>query len=93
MRSMRRLLAVLALFALPFAALAQDTPADGAARISQDDFKKALKADAILVIDVRDAASYGIGHIPGALSVPEAKLSEHFEALKSQKKPIVAYCG
>jgi rhodanese-related sulfurtransferase len=90
---MRRLLAVLALFALPFAALAQDTPADGAARISQDDFKKALKADAILVIDVRDAASYGIGHIPGALSVPEAKLSEHFEALKSQKKPIVAYCG
>jgi rhodanese-related sulfurtransferase len=90
---MTRCLAVLALALMPLAASAQDAPADGAARISQAEFKKALKADAILVIDVRDAASYNLGHIPGAISVPEAKLSEHFEALKTQNKPIVAYCG
>jgi rhodanese-related sulfurtransferase len=87
------LLAALALTVLPAALPAQDAPADGAPRISQEEFKKAWKDDTVLVIDVRDGASYGLGHIPGALSVPEAKLAEHFEALKSQKKPIVAYCG
>jgi rhodanese-related sulfurtransferase len=90
---MKRRLALLALALLPVGASAQDTPADGVMRIAQGEFKKAWQANTILVIDVRDASSYELGHIPGALSVPESKLSEHFEALKAQKKPIVAYCG
>jgi rhodanese-related sulfurtransferase len=90
---MRRLLAAFAVTLLPVTLLAQDAPGDTVPRISQKAFKAAWKADTILVIDVRDAASYGLGHIPGALSVPETRLAEHLEALRSQKKPIVAYCA
>lgn len=92
-RCMRPLLAAFAVILLPVTLLAQYAPADATPRISQKEFKKAWKSDTILVIDVRDAAAYGLGHIPGALCVPEARLAEHVEALRSQKKPIVAYCA
>jgi 3-mercaptopyruvate sulfurtransferase SseA len=62
-------------------------------RISQAEFKKAWSAGSILVIDVRDQASYAAGHIPGALLVPLAELAKHVQQLKAERRPIVAYCA
>jgi predicted sulfurtransferase len=64
-----------------------------APRIAQAAFKRLLQMDAVVVIDVRDAGSYSLGHIPGAILTPLDTLPKHVEALKASKKPIVAYCA
>ena len=66
---------------------------DGVPRISLADFKKAFDARAVVVIDVRDPASYAAGHIPGAILVPPEAVAQKAHALRGSKKPIVAYCG
>ena len=63
------------------------------ARISQADFRKALAAGTILVVDVRDTGSYATGHIPGAVSIPLDEVLKHAQELKGERKPIVAYCA
>ncbi len=76
-------------------ALAQ-APADDlskAPRIPAAEFKKLLDEDAVMVVDVRDEASYRAGHIPGAVSIPEAALPQRLDELKASKKPIVTYCA
>ncbi len=62
-------------------------------RISQADFKQALAGDDLLVLDVRDAASYASGHIPGAISIPLDELAKHVAELKAERRPIVTYCA
>ena len=79
------------LAALGFVALLQ--AADGAPRISIDDVKKAMQANAVLVVDVRDAASYAAGHIEGAVSIPESDLEKQLPRLRAEKRPIVTYCS
>ncbi len=64
-----------------------------APRISQAEFRKALAAGEILVLDVRDAQAYANGHIPGAISIPLTDLSSHAQELKAEKRPIVTYCS
>jgi predicted sulfurtransferase len=86
---------VLAAAALPVLALAQTPPQDPNAsvpRISQEDFKKLLAENKVLVLDVRTEEAYRNGHIPGAVSIPLLKLEERLADLKAAKKPIVAYC-
>ena len=58
-----------------------------------EEFKKELDQDKLLVIDVRGAEAYRVGHIPGAINVPLSTWSEHLARLKASKKPIVAYCA
>jgi phage shock protein E len=88
----------LILLALPVLVLAQATPTqapptqDSVPRISQEDFKKLLAADKVLVLDVRTEEAYRNGHIPGALSMPFLKVEDRVQELKAAKKPIVAYC-
>ncbi len=85
----------LGLLAVAAAAVARPAPQDlsGVPRISQRDFKKALSAGSILVIDVRDAGSYANGHIPGAISMPLSEVEKHLPELKSERRPIVTYCA
>jgi rhodanese-related sulfurtransferase len=44
-----------------------------------------------MVIDVRPAAEYEAGHIPGAINIPVDELPHHLEALPHDQE-IVAYC-
>ena len=44
-----------------------------------------------MVIDVRPAAEYEAGHIPGAINIPVDELPQHLEALPHDQE-IVAYC-
>ena len=45
----------------------------------------------VTIIDVRPSEEYSAGHIPGALSVPLAKLEQHLEQLPRDRE-VVAYC-
>jgi phage shock protein E len=64
-----------------------------APRVTQAEFKTALAAGAILVLDVRDAASYANGHIAGAVSIPLDDVAAHAKELKAARRPIVTYCA
>ncbi len=60
-----------------------------------DDLLAALKrCDAVVVIDVRDAASYRAGHIPGAVNIPLAELFEpaNLARLPTDGTRIVTSC-
>ncbi len=109
MRTRFTLSAVVILLGLPFLIVGAElappppqaqtqTPSAGdelasAPRISQADFKKAVDAGTLLVIDVRDAQAYANGHVPGAISIPLDQLASHVQELKGEKRPIVTYCS
>jgi rhodanese-related sulfurtransferase len=61
-------------------------------RVTQEEFKKLMDADNVLVVDVRPPDAYRQGHIAGALSIPLANIEKNVEVLKASKKPIVTYC-
>jgi rhodanese-related sulfurtransferase len=50
-----------------------------------------VKAGEVTVLDVRPAAEYRAGHIPGALSIPLEELRTRLEGLPRNRE-IVAYC-
>lgn len=90
----RRVLALGALIvALPAMGMAGQRGDSSVPRISQAEFKQALAAGEILVVDVRDAQSYAMGHIPGAINVPLSDLQKKATELKGAKKVIVTYCA
>ena len=62
-------------------------------RMSVAEFRKAVDAGRVLPLDVRDAASFAEGHVPGAVNVPIEALQNRLPSLKASKKVIVAYCA
>lgn len=68
--------------------LGSDEPAEP---VSKHELLRRAKAGEALVIDVRPAAEYAAGHIPGAVSIPLAELSGRLDALPKGSE-IVAYC-
>jgi rhodanese-related sulfurtransferase len=50
-----------------------------------------LHDDDVIVLDVRPAAEYAAGHIPGARSIPVAELATRLDELPPDRE-IVAYC-
>ncbi len=82
------------------ASRAQSADAIDAPRISQQDFKKLLRAKNVVVVDTRNADEFARGHMPGAVLLPlEGQLTwpPEFEKtvamLQVTKKPVVAYCA
>jgi predicted methyltransferase len=63
-------------------------------RISVEAFKK-LAPDAVVVLDVRDAASYRAGHLPGAilLTIEELGTAAGLARLAGERRLVVAYCS
>ncbi|MFC5402863.1 sulfurtransferase TusA family protein [Cohnella soli] len=58
--------------------------------ISNDELLAKLDAkEAILVLDVREPAEYGFGHIPGALSIPLGELESRAGELPKDKELFV----
>jgi rhodanese-related sulfurtransferase len=71
-----------------------------APRISQQDFKKLIAANSVVIVDTRVADVYPLGHIPGALLLPlEGQLTwpesseKTVSMLIATKKPVVTYCA
>ena len=77
------------LMLFPLFALASDfqTPAITA----QDLHARQGGAEPFLVIDVRDRAEYKTGHVPGAINIPQKKLSKQLDKLV-EANGVVLYC-
>ena len=59
--------------------------------ITRDEFNRRLHAGELIVIDVRPAAEYAAGHLPGAISTPHDQLDHALDALPADGD-VVAYC-
>ena len=68
------------------------TYADGARRITIDEFDALVKSGQAYVVDVRNQASYDIGHIPGSHLIPAGEIANHVNELP-RDKTIVTYCS
>ncbi|MEV4177348.1 metalloregulator ArsR/SmtB family transcription factor [Nonomuraea sp. NPDC049709] len=60
--------------------------------VTADELAARLSDPGTVVVDVRSAADYAAGHVPGAISVPAAELRDRLAGL-SREAEIVAYCG
>ncbi len=63
---------------------------DALTPVGRNDLMTRVK-EGSMVIDVRPAAEYEAGHIPGAINIPVDELPQHLEALPHDQE-IVAYC-
>ena len=89
---MKKLVTTVSLAVLMAAAvLAQLAPG----RMELAEFRQLHAAQKVVVVDVRDAASFANGHIPGAINVPlgEEEQAAHLRTLKAAKRPVVTYCA
>ena len=68
------------------------TTADNARRVTADELQKMLKNGEAIVVDVRNQASYDLGHIPGAKLIPAGEILNHINELPRDKM-IVTYCS
>jgi rhodanese-related sulfurtransferase/DNA-binding transcriptional ArsR family regulator len=67
--------------------------ADDPAReeIGRDELLRRARAGEVVVLDVRPAAEYRSGHIPGAVSIPVDELADRLDELPGDLD-VVAYC-
>lgn len=59
--------------------------------VGREELLKRIKADEIMVIDVRPAGEFQAGHIPGAINIPIEELPKQLKKLPGNQE-IVAYC-
>jgi rhodanese-related sulfurtransferase/DNA-binding MarR family transcriptional regulator len=59
--------------------------------VAQEELSRRLRDGQVLVLDVRPAAEYAAGHIPGAVSVPHDQLAARLAEIPAGTD-IVAYC-
>ena len=66
--------------------------ADGARRVTVEELDTMLKNGQAVVVDVRNQASFDLGHIPGAKLIPANEILNHVNELPRDKM-IVTYCS
>ncbi len=66
-------------------------PRDALTPVGRDELLARVQAGETMVIDVRPAAEYQAGHIPGAVNIPVDELPRHLDTLPHGQE-IVAYC-
>jgi rhodanese-related sulfurtransferase/DNA-binding transcriptional ArsR family regulator len=59
--------------------------------VSARELVELVRADAVVVLDVRPGDEYLSGHIPGAVSIPVDELAGRLAELDAEKE-VVAYC-
>ena len=60
-------------------------------RVDFHDLEVDIDAEAWTILDVRGAAEYAGGHIPGAINIAHTRLSARLDEVPTDK-PILAYC-
>jgi rhodanese-related sulfurtransferase len=59
--------------------------------VTRQELARRLQDDDLVVLDVRPAAEYAAGHLPGAVSVPVGELRRRLAELPADRE-VVAYC-
>jgi rhodanese-related sulfurtransferase len=60
--------------------------------VTREELARRLEGgDPLIVLDVRPAAEYAAGHLPGAVSIPVAELRRRLAELPADRE-VVAYC-
>jgi Rhodanese-like domain len=78
-------------FSIPPGGQTQEPDKAQVGRVSAEDLYGRFTSGAVTIVDVRDAAAYQAGHIPGSLNIPMASLQTQIASLRTGK-PVVAYC-
>ncbi len=78
--------------AKPKAPPAAGVPADGVRRITTVELQDLLSKGQAYVVDVRNEASYNLGHVRGAKLIPNTQIAERAKELP-RDKTIVTYCS
>jgi rhodanese-related sulfurtransferase len=52
-----------------------------------------LQSSGALVVDVREPAEYAAGHVPGAMSIPQADLALHLDEIPRDRDVLVVCEG
>ena len=65
---------------------------DGVRRVTVKELKQMVDDNEAVVIDVRNEASYNMGHIKGSKLIPEAEVAKRSDELPKNKL-IVTYCS
>ena len=73
-------------------AAAQVTYPDGARRVTIDELDAMIKNGEAFIVDVRNQASYDMGHIPGSHLIPVGEIANRVNELP-RDKTIVTYCS
>ena len=68
---------------------------DNVRRISQQQFRTLHTAGRVLVVDVRSAPAYDLGHIAGAVNAPVLEIERLAPSLikQAESRRIVTYCS
>ena len=92
-----QLLAALRLYAEHQHAEIQEVVADSILRrdrlegVSLDELQSMMDSGSVVLIDVRPAEEFALGHLPGAINIPPEQLERHLAELPADAD-IVAYC-
>ena len=85
---------------LPAATGAQSADAIDAPRITQQEFRKLVAANNVVIVDTRNLDAFEASHMRGALALPlEGTLTwpdayeKNVAILLKTKKPVVVYCA
>ena len=70
---------------------ARDYLGDEVEAISRDELLKRLRANDVVLVDVRPSEEFDAGHIEGAVSIPLDELDERLAELPADTE-VVAYC-
>ncbi len=76
---------------LPGASLSTESVYPEIPRVSLVDAKAAHDAGTAVFVDARPEASYALGHIPGAISIPADQLPQRLGEL-NKNNWIITYC-
>ena len=71
-------------------AWAQLRAADDVQEISIEDAPAWIESREAVVLDVREPAEYSAGHLPGAISIPQAELATRLDELPKDRDVVVA---
>jgi len=78
--------------AKPKVAPTADLPADGVRRITTVELQDLINKGQAHVVDVRNEASYKLGHIRGAKLIPNTEIAQRSNEIP-RNKTIVTYCS
>ncbi len=77
----------------PTVAVDDEALNDPALRIGIEEYKDLVARDQVVTIDVRSAAEYSEGRLPGAISIPLDTLEARLSGLARGGRAVVTYCS